>query len=392
MTRGFTMTRLLFVPVTLVALAAPLAAEVGSIVYLDGEVEVVRDGERIWQEIDFGFPLESYDLIRTGDNGLVELELDEPAGLTASITVEPNTSFYLDVSAQRTDSPSGVELLGGSVRLALQQYGAGFEVRTEAATMGVRGTVFDVVTSVRGDILVTCEEGAVVCSTDSGPELVATPGRAVEARVGERLRNLTVGGANLESFQREWMRDRLSEFRSTPVPLLNLYAERYFELRTGFAEAYRDLMSRRDVLDKWRQEDRLGSIGTMMERMRERRAVLPGLFRMRRVLFFLERIWFRLDVLLQEAGPELAGRQLGVGVTLGELRRRFENDAGLLTERMDEVRYVFKLFAERNDGRLPFEEIEDPFGDAPRENESDDPFSGDPFSDDPFPIENRDDN
>lgn len=393
----------------LMLLGAMAFAEVGTIVYIEGEVTVVRDGEKIWEPVDFGFPVESFDLIKTGRDGLVELQLDEPSGLDATITVQPDTSFYLDVDRRRRESPSGVELLGGTVSVALKQYGAGFQVRTREATMGVRGTVFDVATSVQGDVLVTCTEGAVVCSTDGGPELVATPGQAVEARVGERLRNLTIGGANTDAFRADWMLDRLAAFQSDPLPLINLYARRYLELRNDFSEAYRTLMSRRDVLDKWMREDDLGTLGSTMERMRERRAVLPGLFAMRRVLFFFERIWFRLDVLLAEASGQIDGRQLDVGLTVAELARQFEDDSALLASRMDEVRYIFKLFAERNEGRLPFDQIEsseggsleggsiggESLGDTPSDGESsrgdesaDDPFSDDPFGD-RFPLRNR---
>lgn len=383
----------------LLLLGTVVFAEVGTIVYIEGEVTVVRDGEKIWEPVDFGFPVESFDLIKTGRDGLVEMQLDQPNGLDARITVQPDTSFYLDVHRRRSGSPSGVELLGGTVSLALKQYGAGFEVRTRSATMGVRGTDFDVTTSVQGDVLVTCTDGAVVCSTDGGPELVATPGQAVEAKVGERLRNLTVGGANIGDFRADWMRERLAAFQSDPLPLINLYARRYIELREGFFDAYRNLMSRRDVLDKWMREDDLGTIGSMMERMRERRAILPGLFEMRRVLFFFERVWFRLDVLLAESSTRLASRQLDVGLTIAELSRQFEDDSALLSSRMDEVRYVFKLFADRNDGRLPFDEIGAPGGGFPDDDSSDVESSGggtssdDPFSDDPFgdrfPSRNR---
>lgn len=364
-----------------VALTAGLAfADVGTVTYLQGDVTVVRDGRRIWEEIDFGFPVESFDMVETGQDGLAELLLDRAGGLEARVTVQPETSFYLDVDTRRTDAPGALELLGGSIGLAIGRPGAGFQVRTEAATMGVRGTVFSVATSVQGDILVTCTEGSVACSTDGGPMLLATPERAVEARVGETLRNLTVGGVNDEAFRRDWMLDRLAAFRSQPLPLLDYYAGRYLQLRDRFRDAYRTLMDRRDILDKWMAEDERGVAGSMMERMRERRAILPGLLRMRRVLFFLERVYFRLDTLIGAMDDRIGDARLSTGATVREFAALFRNDAGLLSSRMHEVRYVFKLFADRNDGRLPFDDIGSEM----------EPMSDPMAEPNPFPLRNQD--
>jgi hypothetical protein len=380
---GTKVRRTIIATLVLVTAVGTASGQVGTVTYLEGSVTVVRDGRRIWEEVDFGFPLEGFDLVETADDGLAELDLEQPGGVHARVMVQPSTSFYVDMEATRTESPSGLELLGGSVELAVRRYGAGFEVRTQTATMGVRGTVFAVSSSIQGDILVTCTEGSVVCSTGQGPALLATPGRAVEARIDDVLRNLTVGGANTDEFRRDWTLDRFDAFQANPMPLFDYYSERYIELREQFHDAYRVLVDRRDVLDKWMREDERGTMGSPMERMRERRAVLPGLMDVRRVLFFLERVYFRAVALTEAAQSRLGDAVLSSGMTVSEFAAMVRDDATILEPRMHEVRYIFKLFADRNDGRLPFDGIENDL------ETPEDPF-GEPFSN-PLPFGNSDD-
>lgn len=80
----------------------------GTISYLEGTVDVYRNGELLdWSMVDIGFTVEMYDLIETGDDGLVSLDLSMPSGSGVSITVQPNTSFYfvMEKKGARTGLP-----------------------------------------------------------------------------------------------------------------------------------------------------------------------------------------------------------------------------------------------------------------------------------------------
>ncbi|MGC9311753.1 MAG: hypothetical protein ACP5IA_03600, partial [Sediminispirochaetaceae bacterium] len=61
----------------------PAAANevVGEIVYIEGSVEIYRDGERLsWRMVDIGSLVEEFDMVQTGDNGYVEISLTQGGG------------------------------------------------------------------------------------------------------------------------------------------------------------------------------------------------------------------------------------------------------------------------------------------------------------------------
>jgi ferric-dicitrate binding protein FerR (iron transport regulator) len=76
-----------------------------------------------------------------------------------------------------------VELLAGRLNFQIDKMAgsSGFEVRTQAAVMGVRGTTFSVITAPQGEILVTTREGRVEVSDSEGSVSYAQPGQVVEA-------------------------------------------------------------------------------------------------------------------------------------------------------------------------------------------------------------------
>jgi hypothetical protein len=52
----------------------------GTITYIEGYVDLYRDGELLdWELVDIGFDIQEFDLIETGDDGLVEIEVKLPS-------------------------------------------------------------------------------------------------------------------------------------------------------------------------------------------------------------------------------------------------------------------------------------------------------------------------
>ena len=70
----------------------------GVITYIEGYVDLYRDGELFdWSLVDIGFGIEEFDLIETGDDGLVEIVINHPSGSKTTITVKSGTTFYFEM-------------------------------------------------------------------------------------------------------------------------------------------------------------------------------------------------------------------------------------------------------------------------------------------------------
>lgn len=353
---------------------------VGAVVYLEGSPVLVRSGRVMDDPVDFGTQVLNYDQLSTAAADFAEVAIDASTGIDAVIRVHPASSFYFDISSLQQEQRGSVELLAGSVSLNVSRLigNSELEVRTGGAVMGVRGTTFDVSLGVNGDLLVTATEGRVVCRDDDGATLFATPGQAVERRFDGRFQNIPIAVSDIETFRREWLTERIEAFRGSPLEVLRFYSRRYLQLRGRFNQAYRDLAENRAVLDKWTEEDRRGVVGSRAEQLREKREIIGDLIRIRRILFIFERVYYRLAELEANLPPQAVNRPLADGRTVGEFIGELQRDRRVLAERMQNVRYFFRLYAARNDGSVPTEIGEGTFSEDSF-TDPDEFFDSDPF-------------
>jgi hypothetical protein len=333
------------------------ADEVGEISYLFDRATLVRNGKSI--KADFGSAVENYDSLSTGEKGLMEISVAPETGVQGTIRVKPKSSLYLDISSLRSEQKGAVELLAGSVTVTMKKLSgkSEFEIRGPGITLGVRGTVFDVAIAPAGEVLVTCESGQVYCRDESGAELFAEPGTAVEKTPGEIFRNIPVAVSGLEEFRRSWYIGKIDAFKANAVPAIRNFADRYMDLKRRFDDAYRGLLVKRDVLDKWFREDARNTMGGQTEIMREKKELVAPLLNLRRVSFLFERVYFRLLELEDYHHQGFGTGPLGNGMTAEQFFRRLRNEAPDLQERMNLTRYSMKLYAKRNGGTSIFEEL-----------------------------------
>ena len=334
----------------MVVLFPSYSEEVGEVSYLQQGATLVRNTKSM--QLDFSSPIENYDLVKTDSSGLVEIHLYEETGIQGSLLVKPSSSFYLDLSLLSEGGKARIELLSGSVApKAIKLMGkSSLEVRAGNVSMGVRGTTFEVVTAPDGSILIACEEGQVRCEAEDGTILFAEPGSAVESTPEQGFRNIPIMFQDLETFRRNWHAERIEAFRSNPHRALGNFARRYLEWKEKFDEAYKTLMVRYEILDKWFREDRAGRIGAMAEILREKRLIIRPLLNLRKNSFLFEKVYYRLLELREYYKQGMIRGDLGNGMTAEQFFRRFDNEAVDLEEKMNVFRHTLKLFAKRNDG------------------------------------------
>ena len=336
---------------------AAAADEIGSVTYVEGYPEVVREGKLVYEEIDFGFRLENFDSIRTNDESSMEIDFDPGTGIDGSVSVDPGTHFYVDLSDLRSEQTGTIELVVGSVEVAARRLTgrSRFQVRTNAATMGVRGTVFSVTGGPGGELLVSTEEGLVEVTDEGGRTLYASPGEAVEVDEETSVfRSLKYDRDQVEAFRSEWRARRAALFAERAPQILGFYGRRYFRVREHFIDAYGSLMGQRDVIDEWMDEARRGVRPGPGDRV-ERAELVAALLRVRGAMVRFEPILARLDKMAPYVRELAADVELRDGLTAADLYRTVNNDRRVMAERLATVRHVLKLFAQRNDGIVPFE-------------------------------------
>lgn len=334
----------------MIVLLSGYPEEVGEVSYLQQGATLVRNTKPM--QIDFSTPIENYDLVKTNSSGLVEIHFYEETGIQGSLLVKPSSSLYIDLSLLSEGGKARIELLSGSVtQKAIKLTGkSSFEVRAGNVSMGVRGTTFEVATAPDGSILIACEEGQVRCEAEDGTTLFAEPGSAVEHTPERGFRNIPIMFQDLETFRRNWHAERIEAFRSNPHRALRNFANRYLEMKGKFDEAYKTLMARYEILDKWFREDRAGRIGALSEVLREKRLIIGPLLNLRKSSFLFEKVYYRLVELREYYKQGMIRGDLGNGMTVEQFFRRFDNEAVDLEEKMNVFRHTLKLFAKRNDG------------------------------------------
>ena len=142
--------------------------------FLSGEAFVFRHGG--WSEISIGDVLKEQDRIKVVDNSFCELQI----GQFGIVAVESNTIVDLaSVYSAAGESKVDLDILSGTLLCKVNKLTGNdaFEVRAQAAVIGVRGTHF-LVASDGDTIIVAVSEGTVeFFSVDESFEKIMVPAK-----------------------------------------------------------------------------------------------------------------------------------------------------------------------------------------------------------------------
>ncbi len=361
---------------------------IGDVVYKEGSVELMRNGE-VYQEDEFniGDEIENEDLITTHRDGLLEAEINAEDSPQTTVKIAPNTVFVFEISKVKGKSDTAIGIITGSLKAKVNKLkpSQSFRVTSDTAVLGVRGTTFNVTAPPSGDILVTCEEGSVLCTDDEGNSAIAKPGTVVEKKVGEMFREIPVSVSSLADFRRDWYAERIEVLKANALKAIRDFSKRYYRLYDQFNEEYRALISEREVINKWINEDRNHKIGSRMEVMREKKRIIGHIFKLRRILFIFERIYFRLAELNEYYRQGYGRGMIDSNTSSADFFKSFNAQKRELSRKMSMVRYVLKLYAKRNGGFVPTSAFSQGFS---SDEESDKSFFG---NDDDFGNDSGDD-
>jgi len=330
--------------------AAPGAASVpahklGEIVFADGSVTLHRAGGTP-QKADIGTVVNAYDVLITGPRSRAEVDLGAGSAGGASVKLAENTAFYFDTKelsdAQRK---TVLQLLSGAVAIKVDKLANGsFQVGTDQAVLGVRGTVFIVDTVPDGSLLVTCESGAVAVSAD-GTTTTAKPGAAVQKTESGALDTVAVEPSSLGAYRGTWRTDAYASFATHALAYTSAYANALDAGTPAFNAALIKLQRQKATLDAWRTAKAAGKEPRFTDWIAEKKAVSGVLFDCLKSLFALERPYYRLVELktLHDAGTGVG--TLKDGRSTATYFKGFDSATKNVASGMAQVREALLLFS-----------------------------------------------
>lgn len=330
--------------------------QVGIVQEIMGTVTVTRNGQ-VLSKIDLGDPIQNYDLIKTGPDGGLVIGLTAETGMRGTLIVKPKSVFTVKTQVVNGSPTTEGDVLGGSVGIKVKKIAGdpALNVKTGNTVMGVRGTEFVVIVSLNNGLLVTCTDGKVACTGDEGDELYAVPGQVVARTAGERLKQIPVAVSSLEDFQNRWYTEEISAFKASSAKVLDQYARAYLRYRDDFRKASDDL-ARDQVFLQWKTEYRNGIAPASSKDpqvMKQKAAIVKKLMAVRQVLFFFERIYYRLDEVQSYVPATALKTRLFNGQTVQDFMRQVASEKSELERRTAEYRFALVLYAQRNDGKEP---------------------------------------
>lgn len=327
----------------------------GTVSYVENNVTVVRAGKPQKRPLDIGDDVFPEDMIKTEKDSYIVIDLDRSTGMRGSLTIKQGSIAYLNLATDPGKPKTTIDLIAGQIGSKLTKLSGSpsFDVNTETAVMGVRGTQFNVYISITGGILVICTEGSV--NANDGTSSVNIPaGNAAEKQPDQRMRLNPVAITAVDEYARKWFADAIEAFKASPLRALQDYEKRYTDLSTRFNTAF-DPLQRSEVLSKWLREDADGLVpsSNSIEVLQEKKAIMPHIMNVQKVLFFFERIYYRL-LELQDivSGTSTERSELRPGLTVADFLRRLKADGPVLERKVNLFRQAEYLYGLRNQGGL----------------------------------------
>ncbi len=364
-----TIYQIAFSTVLILGIAAtPVFSQItAEIVDLYGEVTISRNGEFLDEyDIDYGTEIKAHDMIQTGPDGYVEISVETPVSPEVTVKVLENTTLYMDHAIRQQSPQTTFNVQRGAIqtRAAALIQGSQLNVRTDSSVMGVRGTVFSVVTSPDTALLVTCREGKVACTTD-GEDSFIQPGSIYETEPDGSFSLKELNPDDIDSYIGQWQQARLDALMINGAVSLEHYANLYLQSAPGFLETFSELDSKREIFRKWGEIIDKGETLSMGEATKDKISLSNGIIRLRSRLPMMEHTFYTLYD-LTNIFNDSREVQNNLSDTTVRTLQIYEKRKREFMEKITMARYYFKIFIEidkqaSGQGLLPSSDLMEDF-------------------------------
>lgn len=331
------MRRALIFTLTLFTVCGLLFGEpIGRLEYVDGAVTLVRADRLVHHTAPaFGEPVHNGDIVETGPTGTAEVSFAGAGGIT--VRVGANTVYAVSLPGGSGDSPGGIEVFAGKVRVTVEAAGGRrrFEVRTPTVTMGVRGTQFDVMTAADGAVLLGVRSG-LVDATSTTSEVNAGSGEVVEVLPSGAMGTVRVPIEQMDEYFDIWFDLRNEAFAANPGVILDSYARRLPQAKRRFFSDAERLGAHRGEL-----EETIAAEASARETAKVRARVAPAAVAARGSLTAFERDFSVVLDLLRALPPAAAE---AFPPALAEFISSVNRERVETWGRIAETRYILSLY------------------------------------------------
>jgi hypothetical protein len=355
------------------AAACGASAEViGTIDYLDGVVELTRNGAAV-KNVDIGTKVENLDFVKTSADSQVTISFVKSSGLSGTMTVVPGSSALIRKDQISGSDASEIQLMAGSVNLKVKRLVKGessVQVRTPTAVLGVRGTEF-VVSSFNGTAIVACKEGEVFCASSSEMSvsrmsLSAKGTSSVPGTMVEILENGKVNSgafpagdfeANWKELESKWKNFNVGIISEDPVSFLNQFVPTWNQYATKVTAHFNALNSNA-TLKQWLKDAAAGKTGGSYATWgKEKPLVVKDLISMRGDMMIATITLFRIQDILDHVPSAAMNARLSDGTTIKAFIDLYRRQSKPVFSAITLFNAAEKLYMERNDGVSPFSEF-----------------------------------
>ncbi len=226
-----------FIATTGFALALPT-----DVTYTEGEANIrFKSGKQ--QEAQIGAVVNTGDMLKTGRDGL--LELDQKGVV---LKISPNTVFTLMEREQKGSTTPVLSVALGSIKFRYDKLtGKEPAVHTNGCVMGVRGTEFTVFAGADGSSLIVVDAGSV--DVEAGGRTVSlAPEEGVEVRLGQAPGEKFAVHSDQVDY-RTWNDQRLAAMLADPAAAMTGVEERmatYIQSVSEYEGLYKEYKQRLD--------------------------------------------------------------------------------------------------------------------------------------------------
>lgn len=384
--KGFRMKRLvliLFSCLLFLSICSLLSADAkGTLVYLDGNVEIHKSGEITGiDKLKTGFEINCYDLIETGADGYAEFEISqfmpESAAESVILKIENYTSVYFVSGKNMEEGFVQLHLLTGSINVKTGKLpsGEGMTVRTAGdGLVKANDASFCVVTAPDGAILVACSEGDLEFSIPSDRMVMekAEAGMIVDAVPGHNIRSLDISAERFDVYKTEWSAERLRVFRSSAFSLTKPVLIQYEEYLEKYNLFYKELRASDKIFNKYKDSiiqygsddivnkaDNTVESQTDGENLKKKDIIAdklkaaPAVFKMRNIYFTFEELFFRIKDIKRYHDQIPVKGALRKKYDIDDFMKDFQKNHKTVEKKNTYVRQAFNIYSKMDAAGIP---------------------------------------